>query len=157
MQYSRREGQSFYISPEQVNSTYLFKMTYSVIMTAKRKAGMSMADFKKHYEEQHIPLLYSIAGENFPLSHKRHYVQRDEEGQPSLIIPGKEADFDYDALVVMTFRDKDHFDGFVGMMYGPDVTKVREEDEAKFIEMSSLAAVHLEDVQESLGPENEKE
>jgi hypothetical protein len=40
----------------------------------KRRSGITPHQFKEHFETVHIPLLKSVVGEDFPLSHTRHYT-----------------------------------------------------------------------------------
>lgn len=96
-------------------------MTYSIIIFAYRKPGTTPEQFKKHYEESHIPLLREIAGETFPLSHTRRYILRAEgeaEGTtrnattPASVLMGSQADFDFDATAELIFKDAAEFQKF---------------------------------------------
>ncbi|KAI2612705.1 EthD domain-containing protein [Hypoxylon fragiforme] len=102
-------------------------MTYSIIIFAYRKPGTTPEQFKKHYEESHIPLLREIAGETFPLSHTRRYILRAEgeaEGTtrnattPASVLMGSQADFDFDATAELIFKDAAEFQKFFKALQG---------------------------------------
>ena len=73
-----------------------------------RKPEISPEAFKEHYEKTHVPLLNSLAGDQFP-KHFRNYVQRssssNETGAPGPTFPasvifGQQQDFEYDCLTI---------------------------------------------------------
>jgi hypothetical protein len=51
-------------------------MVFSIIIFSYRKSGTTPEQFKTYYERSHIPLVRELAGDDFPLSHTRYYVQR---------------------------------------------------------------------------------
>lgn len=83
-------------------------MSLKAFIYAYRKPGLSLEDFKKHYEN-HAELVKHISGEHFPLVHKRTYIARNTaevapEGAsernaltPATVLVGKQSDFDFDA------------------------------------------------------------
>ncbi|KAK7932722.1 hypothetical protein PG985_003434 [Apiospora marii] len=54
-------------------------MTYTVVALRRRKEGTTPAQFRAYYDNTHVPLLRSLSGSLFPLSHTRHYVTRTQE------------------------------------------------------------------------------
>ncbi|KAK8044545.1 hypothetical protein PG993_004569 [Apiospora rasikravindrae] len=97
------------------------------------------AVFRDHYENVHIPLMRNLTGDTFPLSHERHYVRRDGEGDdghfPEAVLAGtSQAAVDYDAVAVLTYRDKAHFDTNWAFFEDPETSKIIAADEAKFSE-----------------------
>ena len=61
-------------------------MTFTILIFAYRKPGLTPAQFRIHGEQIHIPLIKSLTGPLFPLSHVRRYIHRtkiaEEAGGP---------------------------------------------------------------------------
>ena len=53
-------------------------MTVSILLLAYRKPGTTPEQFQAYYEEKHVGLVKELAGEDYPLSHTRRYIQRVE-------------------------------------------------------------------------------
>lgn len=94
-----------------------------------------------------MPLLKSIVGEDFPLSHTRHYVDLDLNGGSHPLHPpfGAPDNFTYDAIAVFTFINKDHWDRFVAKCKQPDASRRLSEDDEKFQDYKKLKPVFIED------------
>jgi len=130
-------------------------MPLTVIIYATRKQGMTPADFKQHYEESHVPLVKSIAGNHFPKSHTRFYVQRTHTGDPNdktneaypatVFVGGQEA-FDYDAYAELVFEDMPALQQFMGCCMEPEAAKKIAADEEKFLERSKMTIGLVDDV-----------
>ncbi|KAL1629224.1 hypothetical protein SLS56_005447 [Neofusicoccum ribis] len=79
-------------------------MPYTVLIFAYRKPGLTPEEFKNHYENVHVPLIKSIAGDKFPLSHPRSYINRTESKEdqgnsfPATVLAATQDDFCYDAI-----------------------------------------------------------
>ncbi|KAL2211741.1 hypothetical protein CC79DRAFT_1317814 [Sarocladium strictum] len=120
---------------------------FQVLMLGRRRQDLTPAEYRDHYENVHIPLMKNLTGDSFPLSHVRHYVSRTndpdapvdpEDGNlawpADLFMGGDQADFDFDAVAVLTWRDKEHFDENWAYFEDPEFGKIIAEDEAKFSE-----------------------
>ncbi|OGM44708.1 hypothetical protein ABOM_007352 [Aspergillus bombycis] len=135
-------------------------MSLKVLIYAYRKPGISLEDFKKHYEA-HVDLIKHLSGEDFPLSHKRSYVARNTaetpvEGAsdrnpltPATVLVGQQTDFDFDAYGELTFTDQAAFQAFGAKVYAPEAAAQIAADEEKFLDKSKLAIVMLGDVIET--------
>lgn len=133
-------------------------MTYKILYLAFRKAGTTPADFRAHYEEKHMPVIKTMAGEHFPLSHVRYYIHRtstttpgagDTERNtynPATVLMGSQADFEYDAFVEMTFEDEKAFQTFVNILRQPENAKWIAEDEERFLDLEKKPTAVLGDV-----------
>ncbi|KAL2850256.1 EthD domain-containing protein [Aspergillus pseudoustus] len=125
--------------------------TFAIFVT--RKADISPTEFRTHWETNHIPILQRLGGPNFPLSHTRHYLSRDETlpGFPvSPIIVGSEGDFRYDAFAVVTFASEAAFQAFLPVMSSPEVV----EDENRFTDRGKLRVVALGQIRRTNTGEN---
>ncbi|KIA75636.1 hypothetical protein HK57_00568 [Aspergillus ustus] len=114
--------------------------TFAIFVT--RKADITPTQFRTHWETNHIPILQRLGGANFPLSHTRHYLSRDETlpGFPvSPVIVGSAGDFTYDAFAVVTFANEEAFQAFLPVMSSDEVV----EDEERFTDRAKLRVVAL--------------
>ncbi|KAJ5176256.1 uncharacterized protein N7482_002133 [Penicillium canariense] len=135
-------------------------MSVKVFIYAYRKHGLSLEDFKTHYEA-HVDLVKRISGDDFPISHKRSYVLRNPvevaaEGTsernaltPATVIVGQQSDFEFDAYAELTFADQAAFQAFGAKVYAPDAAAQIAADEEKFLDKSKLGIVMLGDVIET--------
>lgn len=94
--------------------------------------------------------IQKMTGQHFPLSHVRRYIHRTstepvksagteeaserKSSYPATVLSGTQADFDYDALVEMTFENEEAFKSFHGILMEPENAKWVAEDEEKFLD-----------------------
>ncbi|CAN8098163.1 unnamed protein product [Discula destructiva] len=131
-------------------------MTYRVLYLAYRKPGTTPADFRAHYDEKHMPKIKEMTGPRFPLSHVRRYIHRTpltlsgdpaedatdrNASYPATLLSGAQADFDYDALVEMTFEDEAGFQAFYGILMEPENAKWIADDEETFLDRAKQPPV----------------
>ncbi|KAI2627961.1 hypothetical protein GGS26DRAFT_560581 [Hypomontagnella submonticulosa] len=133
-------------------------MTYTVIAHVKRKVGTTPFEFRKHYDTVHVPLLKSLVGATFPLTHTRNYVTRNPTTSSESSGSGKEAEaeflpvmykgdaagVEYDSLTVMVWEDKGAFDLFKDLFYTREVFEKISEDEKNFLDQSFRRLYALE-------------
>lgn len=138
-------------------------MSVRVFIYAYRKPGLSLQDFKRFYEN-HVKLIKDITGDDFPLSHKRHYIARhivsSEDGKnipaternpttPATVFAGQQSDFDFDAYAELTFASPEALQIFTAKVQAPEVAAVLEADEETFLDRSKLGIAMLGDVIET--------
>lgn len=80
-------------------------MTIPILVFIYRKPGLSMEAFIEHYEKTHMPLLYELAGEHFPVIHCRIYVDSTE---PGAVHRGTPEHASYHCMALIEFEDMDH-------------------------------------------------
>lgn len=119
-----------------------------LLMLGRRRQDLTPAQFRDHYENVHIPLMRNLTGATFPLSHERHYVLRDSRNShnnnnntdgggsfPAAVLAGTSPDaIDYDAVAILTYRDKAHFEANWAFFEDPETSRIIAADEAKFSE-----------------------
>ncbi|OJJ01765.1 hypothetical protein ASPVEDRAFT_28410 [Aspergillus versicolor CBS 583.65] len=116
-------------------------MTFTVVLHVYRRSDLSPAEFKKHYEETHIPLMKSIGGEAFPLSHTRQYISHTN------LVSEAQSDVGYDAISRMVFEDQSTFETFRGLLQSPENVSRVTEDCSQFLDLSKAPQiVVIEDV-----------
>lgn len=111
-------------------------MPYTLVLLVTRKAGLTPTEFKNHWESIHIPLLKAIAGNDFPLSHTRHYTEHKSDTSswypPETRKFSGPDNFEFDALAVLTFANKAHWERFLVKSMEADAAKKLKEDKEKF-------------------------
>lgn len=134
----------------------LTKTGFQLLMIGRRRQDITPEQYRDHYENVHIPLMKNLTGDTFPVSHVRHYVKRTEDPNGSADLPfpadvlmGTQADFEFDAVAILTWRDKAHFDSNWAFFEDEEFGKIISEDEAKFSEW--VKGVFLQGTEETLG------
>lgn len=119
-------------------------MTFIVSFVTGRKQGLSLAQFKNHYESKHVPLLQNLTGDLFPNSHTRYYIHRTSVAEDlaggtsgnsnhlATVLLGDQADFDHDAFAVLIFKNKSAFEALHARMSQRDAAERVVEDEDAF-------------------------
>jgi hypothetical protein len=123
-------------------------MPYNILIFVTRKSGVSHAGFKKHLETTHMPLLQLYGGENFPNSHKRHYLQFEENDEPT-VVQGNKAAFDFDVISEVSFANEAAFQAFVAALRVEEASKTLRIDEEKFADLEKMKIVVAGDVEET--------
>ena len=133
-------------------------MPYVVLFFVTRKAGMSPADFKNHFETSHIPLMQSLTGPHFPRTHVRRYIQQTDgspsstdldvgyANYPAIVLVGTEADFEFDAFAELVFEDKAASDKFFELINAKEALETRVKEEEMFLDRSKIKAIVVGDV-----------
>jgi len=127
-------------------------MTFTFLVYVWRKPGLSPAQFKHYYETVHIPLVTSIVGDSWPLTHVRRYTALKEDSSGPSVMLGDPTSFDYDVLVEETFEDEGAFQRFYDVVRHPDHAKTIEEDEDRFLDRARMRVVVVGDIV-SISPE----
>lgn len=126
-------------------------MSYVVHAFQTRKAGLTPAEFKHHYDSVHIPLLLELAGEDFPLEHRRHFLEHsspDKADITPIIFTGGDGaaafyqQFDVDAELI--FKDEAHFHRFAAKMFDETNAKRMMEDQVKFQDFTKVWSAKFE-------------
>ncbi|WYZ38313.1 hypothetical protein EsH8_III_000227 [Colletotrichum jinshuiense] len=105
-----------------------------MLLFARRRQDLTPTEFHDYYENTHMPLLRNLSGDVFPLSHNRSYVIRDAPDFSATVVLGEQADFVFDSMAILTWKDKAHFDATFAVYGDDNVGKKIAEDEKNFIE-----------------------
>ncbi|KAL4876003.1 EthD domain-containing protein [Aspergillus karnatakaensis] len=141
-------------------------MALRLLITSSRKPGLTPEQFKEHYEN-HAELIKRLAGDTFPLSHRRIYIARTTTNTntlstgtddatprnattPATVLRGTQTQFDFDATAELTFESQAAFDCFVARLQEPENAAQIEADEEGFLERSSVGIVFVGDVTETV-------
>ncbi|KAI0835770.1 hypothetical protein F5Y06DRAFT_275337 [Hypoxylon sp. FL0890] len=116
-------------------------MTIRVLMLVYRRPDLTPEQFRKHYEEIHMPLTREIAGDTFPISHIRRYIPRSASSQnssdgkeqyPAIVAGGNPADVQVDCVTELIFRDKEHLQSYFEMPHAPGAAARLEAEAENF-------------------------
>ncbi len=102
-----------------------------------RKPGLSFNDFREHHENTHIPLMKTMSGALFPLSHIRRYIVRSPDKEaPIHLVSGSPEAFSYDAIAELTYKDVQHFQAHSAWLQDVETRGVVGEDCAEFMDVA---------------------
>lgn len=119
-------------------------MSYTVLLLVHRKPGLSAAEFRQHYENVHVPLIKSLGGSLFPLSHTRQYTQRgDEDHGPR--------DNGIDCVTEMQFNTASDFARFSELLASASVASELQKDCEAFMDPSKTDVVIMGDSVKTTG------
>lgn len=126
-------------------------MTFNIVVFATRKPGSSPAEFRLHYENEHVLLIKALSAESFPTYHNRHYVDRQalkpnstdnsNLNFPATVLQGNAEGLVYDAYAELSFRDATHFQAFMASVNQAEHAKRLAEDEERFLDRSMMKVV----------------
>lgn len=125
-------------------------MVYSVIIHLPRKPGLSSEEFKHHWENVHVPLLKILVGDEFPLSHTRHYVEKPVYSpassppiDPALnkghLVPSTLGGVD--GVAILTFANKEHYGRFHNKLAARRERDVYEKDLSAFVDVCATGTL----------------
>lgn len=100
---------------------------FKLMMLIKKRPDLSREAFIDYYDNHHIRLLHSIQPQGAAI-HRRHFVLV-EPGQPEP---------EYDVISEVIYEDRATAEAAWKILAQPEKTRIMIEDEAKFIERSSL-------------------
>jgi uncharacterized protein (TIGR02118 family) len=105
-----------------------------------RKPGMSVEDFRHHYESSHAPLIKRLMGDDL-LGYIRNYAQA---GTPFDVGEAQPA---FDCITEFHFADQAAFDRAVAAVEHPDNAPSVRADEARFLDVGRVqpAVVEIRD------------
>jgi len=129
-------------------------MPYTFLIFTHRLPTLTPSAFLTHYETSHIPLIQSIAGFHFPISHTRRYIQRSvaaDNDYPATVLIGAPAEFDYDAIAELVFEDEAAYRMFLGLISEEDAARRIRDDERLFLDRSRMRVVVLGECRVTLG------
>lgn len=108
-----------------------------VALLAKRE-DISVEDFRKHYENNHVPLIMSML-ESFITAYSRSYVDRDNPVSAALVDP-------VDVITELEFAEQSDMDRmFAHMGANPEKAAMVSEDEARFLDTSLIRFLVVSD------------
>lgn len=118
-------------------------MVHTILVLAKRKAGVTREEFKESYE-RHMRMVTDLCGDAAPLSHTRWYPQSDSSTDKPILLAGDADDFQYAAVLVLEFTDEEAWQKFYVAVSTPEASEKILEDEAGFWEREGMKVMVVE-------------
>ncbi|KAI1164593.1 EthD domain-containing protein [Nemania serpens] len=128
-------------------------MTYSLLVFLSRKPGTTPEEFRNYYAGSHLPMYRQLVGSHFPVRHTQRYVHRTaasgdgntqrNPSTPASVFLGTQADFDYDVVVTIEFKDAAAFQAFYEYVQQPEIVATVDADEEKFLDRTQTRVAVL--------------
>ncbi|KAF2462590.1 uncharacterized protein BDR25DRAFT_127518 [Lindgomyces ingoldianus] len=128
-------------------------MGFRFFLFITRKPTLTPTEFMTHWDTKHVELLKNITGEDFPISHTRHYIARPTEQNgtwPAAVLIGGQEDFSYDGIAELVFENEQAFQTFYAKVSDPEAAAKIAADEETFIVREAMKAVVKADTSVSL-------
>jgi uncharacterized protein (TIGR02118 family) len=101
-----------------------------VVMLFKRKPGITLEQFREHYEKSHAPLAARLLP--YFKSYTRNFVRHDMSYKSSTL--GGQVNFD--VVTELTFESKEDYDRMTKALTDPAVYDLIVKDEEQFMDRS---------------------
>ncbi|KAF2963646.1 hypothetical protein GQX73_g9937 [Xylaria multiplex] len=127
-------------------------MTFTTLAFLSRKPGMTPEEFRNYYSGSHLPWYRELVGSLFSVRHTQHYIHRTEASPnndttqrnpstPATIFLGSQAEFDYDVVATLEYKDKAAFEALCEFVQQPDIAAEIAADEERFLDRSQTRMV----------------
>ncbi|MFB9051329.1 EthD domain-containing protein [Sphingobium indicum] len=110
---------------------------FKLLVSMRRKPGMSLDEFIRYYEEKHAPLARRILP---PIGvYRRNYIRADD---PLLASVGdgraSAASADFDVITEAIYPTRAHAEAGIQAFFDADIMQVIRADEDEFVEAGSV-------------------
>ncbi|KAI1119241.1 EthD domain-containing protein [Nemania sp. NC0429] len=137
-------------------------MTYSLLVFLSRKPGTTPQEFRDYYTNSHMPMFRQLVGSHVPARHIQRYVHRTtasgdvgntqrNPSTPASVYVGTQADFDYDVVVTIDFKDEAAFRAHYEFVQRPEIAATIAADEERFLDRTQTRAAVLGETIEVAG------
>lgn len=123
---------------------------FKVVITMKRRQGLGRREFREHYEQRHVPLMY----EGMPETevYRRNYVSVDDpflsDGHDGRSVAGET---EFDVITEVEYSSREAATASMEALLSGDLAARIREDENQFIEPGSVR-FYVVEVDESPKP-----
>jgi hypothetical protein len=125
---------------------------YKLLLFFKRNPSISAAEFKDHYEANHVPMVMNLA-KNFQglLRYTRRYIDHDGSdpalNNPFTVFGSPAPTIDFDVVNEVTFESKANAQEFASMMYAKKENAMKLlDDENKLFIRNQMRGMLVEEV-----------
>lgn len=112
---------------------------FKTLTFLKRRAGTSLEDFQRYYEETHARL-----GERL-MPQARRYVRRYVTPVAGFPTPGDAPEADFDVITEVWCDDRSTYEAMLTDLMKPETMAIIIEDECKFIDRSKTKLFYVEE------------
>jgi hypothetical protein len=103
---------------------------FKVLAFLTRKSGVSRKEFRRYYEQCHVPLIRGSVAAQF--QYRRNFMNSDDP-----LSRGAE-DFDFDVVTELEFSDREAFVAWSSTLRAPGSVERVAADEDKFLDRSRI-------------------
>ncbi len=108
----------------------------------KRKAGMTLEQFKDQYENGHVPLIRELVPH--PLDYRRNYRIEDAKFDP--FGQGADGEPDYDCITEVWYASREALEEMLAFVSRPEIASVIVADEEQFMDRSATRLMLFEEM-----------
>jgi uncharacterized protein (TIGR02118 family) len=106
-------------------------------MFVKRKPGLTLDQFKDHYENRHAPLAIKLIPQI--VEYSRNYIVPDASYRPGhLANVNKEVAPDFDVMSEISFKSEEDYQKMVNTLNDPKSGQILAEDEERFVDRKAV-------------------
>lgn len=117
-----------------------------IVCLMNRKAGLSMADFKAYYENNHVPLVNRLIP--FWTQYRRNFAVEGEDYHTGHLPDDVSANRPFDVITELTFDTREAYQKMVDALSDPEIGGAITRDEEQFFDRASIR-VYIVDEHES--------
>ncbi|KAF1949853.1 hypothetical protein CC80DRAFT_554929 [Byssothecium circinans] len=110
-------------------------MVFRVYMLAVKAPGITLEQFKDHWDNQHLNLLKEIAGDAYPLVHEHRYPEK---------FAGTDA-YLFDGIGYLEFASREDFLKLAAIAEAPENKARLDADEQTFLDKSKIQMYVVDD------------
>lgn len=113
---------------------------FKIMITMKRRAGMTMEQFIDYYHNHHLPNVFAILPPSEPGArvHRRNFINRDD---PFLAVIGDgraDANPPFDAITEIEFDEQADAEKAMRLFFDEQYINRIKQDERNFVDMPSV-------------------
>ena len=116
-----------------------------LIFMLKRRSGMSPADFRRHYEQSHVPLTLRHVG-HLLKGYRRNYPQSALFNPSGRQVHLRTSDIEYDAIAEMWLENESDLAEMNRIFNDPEINPLFTADEAEFLEREQTLMIVCEEL-----------
>jgi hypothetical protein len=120
-------------------------MTIKILWMLKRKAGITPAQFREHYERSHAAIARKYVG-HLLISYTRNYQTEAWGGTATDPKGFRQRPFDYDCITELIVADEAAFDEMGRIFAAPAASAELIEDELVFLDREATVMLRCDEV-----------
>lgn len=120
-------------------------MTVKIMVLARKKDGLSDEEFRAYYRERHLPFMHDLLDYGAAFHRRNFVVQSDPDNR-----------LDFDVVTEAIYEDEGILQRTVEELAEPIKKRLRQEDEARFLDPESVRIFRVETEETSFRNREEK-
>lgn len=108
-----------------------------ILCFLKRRPGMSRAEFRTYYENNHAPLIEKLMP--FYSDYRRNFIAEVQDYETGHLDNKIEAELPFDVVTELTFDSRENYDKLVAALSDPKIGDIITKDEENFMDRSKMS------------------